>query len=84
MRVLTLLQVCALILVSFIFEIPTVQASDQARKSAFDGLMIRGRAAVVIPQESADIGVIGGDIDIDKSLIPELDISYFFTENIAM
>lgn len=83
MRAITLLQVCALILVSIIFEIPTVQAGDQARKSAFDGLMIRGRAAVVIPQESADIGVIGGDIDIDKSLIPELDISYFFTENIA-
>jgi outer membrane protein len=79
MRAITLLQVCVLIAVSIIVEIPTARAGD----SAFEGLMIRGRAATVIPQESADISVIGGDIDIDKSLVPELDISYFFTENIA-
>jgi hypothetical protein len=53
------------------------------RRFGLRGSDDQGRAAAVIPQESADISVIGGDIDIDKSLIPELDISYFFTENIA-
>lgn len=51
--------------------------------------MIRGRALVVMPQESAklDVGGVrapGADVSISTSVVPELDISYFFTKNIAM
>ncbi len=74
------------------------QASDlPVRKGAplapvmtqFSPWMIRGRALVVMPQESAklDIGgarVPGADVSISTSLVPELDISYFFTKNIAV
>ena len=35
------------------------------------------------PDESADIS-IGGDASIDNSVMPELDFSYFFTDNIAV
>ncbi len=43
----------------------------------------RLRAITVQPDESADIASIGGDVDIDTSVVPEFDISYFFTDNIA-
>ncbi len=50
--------------------------------------MIRGRALAVVPQEKAklDIGgapIVGGKVDISNSVVPELDITYFFTKNIA-
>jgi len=45
--------------------------------------LIRLRVIDVIPDESADIEAIGGDVDISNRIIPELDISYFFTENFA-
>lgn len=51
--------------------------------------MIRGRALFVVPQESAKLKlggapIVGGDVDISNSVVPELDISYFFTKNIAV
>jgi outer membrane protein len=51
--------------------------------------MIRGRALVVMPQESAKLSiggvrVPGADVSISTSVVPELDISYFFTKNIAV
>jgi outer membrane protein len=43
----------------------------------------RLRAISVSPDESADITPIGGDVDISTSVVPEFDITYFFTDNIA-
>jgi len=48
-----------------------------------DPWLIRLRVIDVIPDENADIDVIGGDVKISDRIVPELDISYFFTENIA-
>lgn len=48
-----------------------------------DPWLVRIRAINVMPDESADIEAIGGDVKIDNQLVPELDISYFLTENIA-
>ena len=50
--------------------------------------MIRGRALFVIPQEKASLNIggapiVGGKVDISTSVVPELDITYFFTKNIA-
>ena len=50
--------------------------------------MIRGRALFVVPQEDASLRlggapVVGGKVDISNSVVPELDITYFFTKNIA-
>ncbi|WP_190809144.1 OmpW family protein [Flagellimonas sp. S3867] len=41
----------------------------------------RLRGIVVTPDESADIEAIGGDVSISSTVVPELDISYFFDEN---
>ena len=43
----------------------------------------RLRVLTVMPDESATIDVIGGDVDISTTVVPELDFTYFFTENIA-
>lgn len=44
---------------------------------------IRLRGLAVVPQESAKIGVIGGDADISTSFIPELDFTYFFSSHFS-
>lgn len=46
--------------------------------------LFRLRALHVVPDESAEISPIGGAADIDTSIVPELDISYFLTDNIAV
>jgi len=43
----------------------------------------RIRAITVQPDEGADIATIGGDVDIGSAVVPEFDITYFFTDNIA-
>lgn len=45
--------------------------------------IIRARAVMVEPDESASISPIGGTVDIDEQYVPELDFTYFFTRNIA-
>ena len=45
--------------------------------------LVRGRAIAVIPNDSATLSAAGGDVSISTSVVPELDISYFFTPNIA-
>lgn len=45
--------------------------------------LIRARGIYVAPDESATISLIGGDVDIGKSIVPELDFTYFFSDNFA-
>ena len=44
---------------------------------------VRVRATSILPDEDASISPVAGSVDIEDVVIPELDISYFFTENIA-
>ncbi|MTG98958.1 MULTISPECIES: OmpW/AlkL family protein [Myroides] len=44
---------------------------------------VRLRGVGVIPHNRAEIGGIGGQIDVNNNFIPELDFTYFFTKNIA-
>ncbi|MFZ5608964.1 MAG: OmpW/AlkL family protein [Pseudomonadota bacterium] len=61
----------------FIGASPLAQAEDSPWQ-------VRARAIVVTPDESADISTVGGDVNIDTAVMPEVDISYFFTDNIAV
>jgi outer membrane protein len=47
--------------------------------------ILRARALSVIPAEDATItgSVTGSQIDIDTSIVPELDVTYFVTNNVA-
>lgn len=49
--------------------------------SDFDPWQIRVRVISVSPDEGASIDAIGGDVDISTAFVPEIDITYFFTEN---
>lgn len=58
--------------------------ADAAERSPW---MVRGRALAVLPEEDLDrinpsLGP-GTDVSIDNSVVPELDITYFFTPHIA-
>ncbi|WP_203293296.1 OmpW/AlkL family protein [Luteirhabdus pelagi] len=59
------------------------QDNEAAASNEFSPWQFRLRGVVVTPDESATIDVIGGDAEISTTVIPELDITYFFTENIA-
>jgi outer membrane protein len=50
---------------------------------AADDWLVRVRGINVNPDVSSSVTVIGGKVDIDDDTVPELDISYFFTDNIA-
>lgn len=70
----TLLSATAIIVVALPFAASAKEAGDW---------LVRARAIYVTPDESADIS-IGGKPAIDNSVMPELDFSYFFTDNIAV
>lgn len=56
---------------------------SQAQTADYNKWQVRLRGVAVIPNPSADIATIGGDVDINTKFIPELDFTYFFTKNIA-
>lgn len=56
--------------------------AQQAGKTAGD-FMVRGRIIGVLPQEDSSISTIGGEAKIDNAWVPEVDFSYFVTDNIA-
>ena len=57
--------------------------AQENKTEDFERWQVRVRGVGVVPDESAKIGVIGGDAKISNTLIPELDFTYFFTKNIA-
>ncbi|HEV7257845.1 MAG TPA: OmpW family protein [Bosea sp. (in: a-proteobacteria)] len=71
-------------------DLPSAKAAPIAPiMTQWSPWMIRGRALVVVPQEEARLKlggapIVGGDVNISNSVVPELDISYFFTKNIAV
>ena len=60
------------------------QSNVDSNDSDFKKWQIRVRGVGVVPNVSdAKVGVIGGGVQISNQFIPELDITYFFTKNIA-
>ncbi len=57
--------------------------AQEENKVDFKKWQVRVRGVGVIPDESAKIGIIGGDVKISNTFIPELDFTYFFTKNIS-
>ncbi|CAM1363413.1 OmpW/AlkL family protein [Tenacibaculum xiamenense] len=72
------------VLLSFAFiALFFTNVNAQEKNSNDKKWQARFRWVTVLPNESAEIGTIGGDIQIGNNVIPELDFTYFFTENIA-
>lgn len=56
---------------------------DESKSNEFKRWQVRLRALGVAPDQSATIGLIGGDVAISNTIVPELDFTYFFTEHFA-
>lgn len=69
------------VLLSSVFcALPQAQAAHMD-----DPWVLRARWIVVAPDDSSSpISTIGGTASVDTQIAPELDLSYFFTENIAV
>lgn len=65
-------------------DMPMVTKAPVAEAAYWSPWMIRGRALIIDPDASATIDQIpGADVSISTSVVPELDITYFFTPNFA-
>jgi len=80
---LFLLMAGAILLASTAAPARAQEADADAGKSA-GSLMVRLRAIGVLPETSSSISVIGGHADASNTVEPELDASYFLTDNIAV
>lgn len=63
--------------------IVNLHAQDEPISNDYNKWQARLRLISVIPNESASIQGIGGDVDISTAVVPELDFTYFFTKNWA-
>ena len=68
---------CAL-LIAGVFQINAQEAASEDSP-----WQARFRVIAVMPSPSATIEAIGGDVDISNAVVPELDFTYFFSENLA-
>ena len=62
-----------------------VSAAESVEGKAWDAkerFMIRARIISVTPDEDSSTS-IGGEVDADFGITPEVDLTYFFTDNIA-
>lgn len=46
--------------------------------------MVRMRAINIMPDEKGTPTTVGGDIQVNSESVPEVDLSYFFSENFAV
>lgn len=58
-------------------------AQDVVGKQA-GSFLVRGRLIDVAPEDNGSSTSIGGTVKTSNTLAPEVDFSYFFTDNIAM
>lgn len=55
-----------------------------AHAGVLDNVQITLGVSGVLPNESADISVIGGDVSISDEYVPTLAIEYFFNDNVSL
>ncbi|MBI1329699.1 MAG: outer membrane beta-barrel protein [Alphaproteobacteria bacterium] len=72
-----LMLAAAAVALASVFSVPAL-ADDAAGQSPWQ---IRARAIYVVPDESAKITVIGGDVSVDDAVVPEVDVTYFLDNN---
>lgn len=68
-----------------LFVVLTANSQLKAQEDQTDyNWQVRLRGIVVVPNESATIEAIGGDVSISTAFVPELDFTYFFNKNLAV
>ncbi|WP_340063209.1 OmpW family protein [Ascidiimonas aurantiaca] len=78
-------KIAIILLASLTIPFSMYSQDDSSKDSDdFSRWQVRLRGILISPDESADIEAIGGDVEISSAFVPELDITYFFTENWAV
>lgn len=71
-------------MVVFVFATFSILFSSQIAFAKDKGdLLIRLRTIGFVPDSGGATAQFGGDADVGSAVVPELDITYFFTKNIA-
>ena len=60
---------------------PFLLTEAQAKQAG--DFMMRGRALLITP-DAGGTTTIGGEIDVDDKIVPELDFTYFLSDNVAV
>ena len=76
-------KVLVFLLIGLVVPFAMFSQNVQGGTDNFSKWQMRLRGIVVTPDESASIETIGGDADISTTVVPELDFTYFFSENWA-
>ncbi len=63
--------------------VATLALAAPASAGVLDNVQIKVGLSAVLPEESATISAIGGDVDISDEVVPSLQIEYFFTDAIS-
>lgn len=58
-------------------------SNDGIKRVSKGDLLVRLRGVGVVPNAGSTVGIIGGDVTLSNTFIPELDFTYFFTDHIA-
>ena len=77
------------VLLAGVVAATVISGAAQAAESDYKGfqagdIMVRGRALAVLPNVSSNVSAIGGHVEASNSVVPEVDVTYFFTPNIAV
>ncbi len=72
----------AAVIAAFTGIADTAHAQDASGIFSKDRFQLRMRAIGIVPDDDSSVN-IGGDVDVGNAVTPEVDLTYFFTENIA-
>jgi len=65
------------------FAFININAQENDATTDYSKWQVRLRVISIMPNESATIETIGGDVEIGNAIVPELDFTYFFDKNWA-
>jgi len=60
------------------------QAEEVTMEKSAGDWLVRVRGLGIVPDESSTVTPIGGSVDLSNEIVPEVDLSYFLTDNIAL
>lgn len=78
----TIIPLAALLATTLLSSAVSAETVDGKAWDAKERFMIRARIIDVVPDEDSSTN-IGGEIDADFGITPEVDFTYFFTDHIA-
>ncbi len=58
-------------------------AAPSAEARILDRLQIKVGVSAVLPDESASVSLIGGDVEISDEYVPSLQLEYFMTDHVS-